>query len=117
MVSARAKAELAMQAAQKAQSDAEKAKIKAMEFAPEFMEGNPINNNVDVLVEKFFPLVLIMIFSFFIYYISFSYYLCFFIFFIIFSIYSQKALISMFSLLIFPLIFYQNYQVNIDELH
>ena len=40
MVSARAKAELAMQSAARAHGDAEKAKLKALEYAPEFMEGS-----------------------------------------------------------------------------
>lgn len=39
MGTARAKAELAMQAADKAQSDAEKARLKATEYAPDFMAG------------------------------------------------------------------------------
>ena len=38
MSSSRDKAELAMQAATKAQSDAEKARVSAREYAPEFFQ-------------------------------------------------------------------------------
>jgi len=49
MASARAKAELAIQAANKAQSDADKARTKAREYAPDLFQPQQLTGNDNLI--------------------------------------------------------------------